>query len=42
MAGPGGPAGFGGLRTTFADVGATLAAHLGLPPTWRGAPMALG
>lgn len=28
-----------GLRTTFADIGATVTAHLGLPPTPRGVPL---
>jgi phosphopentomutase len=38
IAGPGVKAGTAGLRPTFADIAATAARHLGLPPTPRGTP----
>jgi phosphopentomutase len=39
IAGPGFAPGAAGVRTTFADIGATIAAHLHLPPTPTGAPI---
>jgi phosphopentomutase len=41
LCGPGIQPGVAGLRTTFADIGATVARHLGLPATPHGIPIRL-